>query len=309
MAATHGEMSFSVRGTDALYELEFGFFIFGYFERQRLCKAHGSRIGGEPRHSQWQGAFYPSGPIAVGLPSQISGHRSQRAQPRDARGRCRPREMDRATLAMAMAAMSDRNAVAADVARRLGMTSRTSMLMSTATAPPRRRDRRCWMACRSARRAQEHPHDGACVDDLSSGPLEPPAPRLWPAVAVRVPDAGAEEQARRQEAVDFARSSVRLEGFRLSPNVEATSHRFIRGAIDRDTMMAEIRALFRALNSGRAAPVLQMWSKGYPALEPSPLFFFIMMKKPRRGVRTKADAPASSGKLRVELWPARPIRP
>ena len=40
-----------------------------------------------------------------------------------ARGRLggRPRKMDRATLAMAMAAMSDRGAVAADVARRLGM--------------------------------------------------------------------------------------------------------------------------------------------------------------------------------------------
>ena len=44
-----------------------------------------------------------------------------------ARGRLggRPRKMDRATLAMAMAAMSDRGAVAADVARRLGMTTTT----------------------------------------------------------------------------------------------------------------------------------------------------------------------------------------
>lgn len=44
-----------------------------------------------------------------------------------ARGRLggRPRKMDRATLTMAMAAMSDSKAVAADVAKRLGMTTTT----------------------------------------------------------------------------------------------------------------------------------------------------------------------------------------
>jgi len=44
-----------------------------------------------------------------------------------ARGRMggRPRKMDRATLQMAMAAMGDREAVAADVARRLGITTTT----------------------------------------------------------------------------------------------------------------------------------------------------------------------------------------
>ena len=44
-----------------------------------------------------------------------------------ARGRLggRPRKMDRATLTMAMAAMADRNAVAAEVARRLGITTTT----------------------------------------------------------------------------------------------------------------------------------------------------------------------------------------
>lgn len=44
-----------------------------------------------------------------------------------ARGRLggRPRKMDRATLTMAMAAMADHKAVAADVARRLGMTTTT----------------------------------------------------------------------------------------------------------------------------------------------------------------------------------------
>src|SRR5207344_621002 len=44
-----------------------------------------------------------------------------------ARGRMggRPRKMDRATLMMAMAAMADRKAVAADVAMRLGLTTTT----------------------------------------------------------------------------------------------------------------------------------------------------------------------------------------
>jgi hypothetical protein len=37
----------------------------------------------------------------------------------------RPRKMDRATLMMAMAAMADRKAVAADVAMRLGLTTTT----------------------------------------------------------------------------------------------------------------------------------------------------------------------------------------
>ena len=37
----------------------------------------------------------------------------------------RPRKMDRATLMMAMSAMSDRKAVAADVAKRLNLTTTT----------------------------------------------------------------------------------------------------------------------------------------------------------------------------------------
>jgi hypothetical protein len=81
------------------------------------------------------------------------------------------------------------------------------------------------------------------VEDLSSTPLEPPAPRLWPAIEVCVAGAAAEEQARRQEAVDFARGSVRLSGFPLSPAVEAISGRFIRGEIDSDEHIAGIRAL------------------------------------------------------------------
>lgn len=44
-----------------------------------------------------------------------------------ARGRCggRPRKMDRAAITMAMSAMADRNAIAKDVAKKLGITTTT----------------------------------------------------------------------------------------------------------------------------------------------------------------------------------------
>ena len=56
-----------------------------------------------------------------------------------ARGRMggRPRKMDKATLAMAMAAMSDRNAIAADVARRLGMTTTTLYMYVNGDGTPK----------------------------------------------------------------------------------------------------------------------------------------------------------------------------
>jgi hypothetical protein len=40
-----------------------------------------------------------------------------------------------------------------------------------------------------------------------------------------------EERARRQAAVDFARGSVRLEGFTLSAEIEAINQRYIDGEI------------------------------------------------------------------------------
>ena len=54
-----------------------------------------------------------------------------------ARGRMggRPRKMDKATLAMA--AMSDRNAIAADVARRLGMTTTTLYMYVNGDGTPK----------------------------------------------------------------------------------------------------------------------------------------------------------------------------
>jgi len=56
-----------------------------------------------------------------------------------ARGRMggRPRKMDRATLTMAMAAMSDPKAHAADVARRLGMTTTTLYTYLTGDGSPK----------------------------------------------------------------------------------------------------------------------------------------------------------------------------
>lgn len=49
-------------------------------------------------------------------------------------------------------------------------------------------------------------------------------------------------QAKRQKAIDFARASVELEGFILSPEVEAISRRYIAGEITGDEHVAAIRA-------------------------------------------------------------------
>ncbi len=52
------------------------------------------------------------------------------------------------------------------------------------------------------------------------------------------PTISAEERAKRQYAVDFARNSVRLEGIVLSPAVEAINQRYIDGEIDSATRQA-----------------------------------------------------------------------
>lgn len=54
----------------------------------------------------------------------------------------------------------------------------------------------------------------------------------------RISDA---ERARRQEAIDFARGSVRLEGFILSPAVEELNRRYIEGEITSEEHSAAIR--------------------------------------------------------------------
>ena len=50
------------------------------------------------------------------------------------------------------------------------------------------------------------------------------------------------ERAKRKKAIDSARASIELEGFTLSPEVEAINQRYIDGEIDGDEHVAAIRA-------------------------------------------------------------------
>jgi len=59
-----------------------------------------------------------------------------------------------------------------------------------------------------------------------------------------VPAISAEERAKRQCAVDFARGSVRFEGFILSPEVEELNRRFIEGELTSDEYVAETLRLY-----------------------------------------------------------------
>ena len=58
------------------------------------------------------------------------------------------------------------------------------------------------------------------------------------------PAISAEERAKRQRAVDFARGSVRFEGFILSPEVEELNRRFIEGELTSNEHVAETRRLY-----------------------------------------------------------------
>ena len=58
------------------------------------------------------------------------------------------------------------------------------------------------------------------------------------------PPISAEERTKRQRAVDFARGSVRYEGFILGPEVEELNRRFIEGELTSDEHVAEIRRLY-----------------------------------------------------------------
>ncbi|NIJ09310.1 hypothetical protein FHS31_002942 [Sphingomonas vulcanisoli] len=57
------------------------------------------------------------------------------------------------------------------------------------------------------------------------------------------PRISTEERARRQEAVDFARGSVRFEGFELNAEAEAINRRFIDGELTVAEHVAAIAAL------------------------------------------------------------------
>jgi hypothetical protein len=59
-----------------------------------------------------------------------------------------------------------------------------------------------------------------------------------------VPVISAEERAKRQRAVDFARGSVRFEGFILSPEVEELNRRFVEGELTSDEHVAETLRLY-----------------------------------------------------------------
>jgi len=52
-----------------------------------------------------------------------------------------------------------------------------------------------------------------------------------------------EERARRQEAVDYGRGSVRLEGFVVSPRAEELNRRYIEGEITSEQLTAAILAI------------------------------------------------------------------
>lgn len=56
---------------------------------------------------------------------------------------------------------------------------------------------------------------------------------------------GEEEHRRRKAAVDYARGSVRLEGFTVTPQAEAIYASYVAGALDEAGMMSAITALHR----------------------------------------------------------------
>ena len=53
--------------------------------------------------------------------------------------------------------------------------------------------------------------------------------------------AAADERSRRQKAVDYARGSVRLEGFVLDPDIEALNARYVAGELTSDELTAAIK--------------------------------------------------------------------
>ncbi|WP_010189129.1 antitoxin VbhA family protein [Sphingomonas sp. PAMC 26605] len=60
------------------------------------------------------------------------------------------------------------------------------------------------------------------------------------------PEISPEDRAERQRAVDFARGSVRYEGFVLSPEVEEIAARHIDGELTVDEFVAAIQALYKS---------------------------------------------------------------
>lgn len=50
-----------------------------------------------------------------------------------------------------------------------------------------------------------------------------------------------DERARRQKAVDYARGSVRLEGFVLDADIEALNQRYVNGELTSEQLTAAIK--------------------------------------------------------------------
>jgi hypothetical protein len=63
--------------------------------------------------------------------------------------------------------------------------------------------------------------------------------------ATKKAEISAEERARRKAAVDYARGSVRLEGFIVSPFAEDLNRRYIDGEITRKEMTALLLAHYK----------------------------------------------------------------
>jgi hypothetical protein len=63
--------------------------------------------------------------------------------------------------------------------------------------------------------------------------------RVQPAPAETIDEA---ERARRKAAVDYARGSVRLEGFELDPEVEELNRRYVAGELTSEELTRAILA-------------------------------------------------------------------
>lgn len=61
--------------------------------------------------------------------------------------------------------------------------------------------------------------------------------------ALQAPVQSEEERARRREAIDYARASVRLEGFILDEAAEALFSRYINGEMTRAELNAAVQKL------------------------------------------------------------------
>jgi hypothetical protein len=60
---------------------------------------------------------------------------------------------------------------------------------------------------------------------------------------IKTPSISADEQARRKRAIDFARGSVRYEGFVLSPEAEHVGERFVAGHLTVPEYVEAIKAI------------------------------------------------------------------